>query len=186
MGQWGRDPPGPASSYEGQIAQIADRELSWHRFAQRTLGSVANPKGCSEKEAKQCEEETKAGGTQRLPSSHSFLFPTLPPCPLCQNYLSSHVLDVTRRMIWFLGFSLYQWAGNSSQTKTRHHQRLPCGPPVSQTLVPGLDWATKKAGELWWAQPPVHFIFILFPFPFDFEWSYGTVEITGRIWRLQF
>lgn len=103
-----------------------------------------------------------------LSRSHSFLFPTSPPRLLCQNYLSSHVLDVTRRMIWFLGFSLYQWAGNSSQTKTRHHQRLPCGPPVSQMLVPGLDWATKKAGELWWAQQPVHFIFILFPFPFEF------------------
>lgn len=45
-----------------------------------------------------------------------------------------HLICVTRRMIWFFGFSLYQWTGNSSKIENRYHPQLPYGLPVSWVL----------------------------------------------------
>lgn len=96
-----------------------------------------------------------------------FLLPTSPPCPFYWNYVLYHIFHITRRIIWFLGFSLYQWTGISSKSKSRSHQPLPVACPFLECCPLGLDQPTKIAWKLCLAQPPVHFIFTLFLFPFE-------------------
>lgn len=86
----------------------------------------------SHKEKKNCVEADKRRWCPKLPVS---LF-----------HFTVHVLSELRfisqmlpeKTVWFLGFSLYQWAGNTSKIKKKkkqnYHQQLPCGQPVSQML----------------------------------------------------
>lgn len=164
LGHGGGDPPEPPSPLEGQKAQVSDWELRWQTFAQRTLGPVANPKGSSERERKQCVEENK------------WRWRWCPKFAYCNSLFSfpSHVFYVTKRIIWFHGFSLYQWAGHTSKIKNS------CSPVAYQFLrccPPGLGQSAKVTWKLGLVQPPVHFIFVLFPFLFEFwvvPWKGGN------------
>lgn len=97
----------------------------------------------------------------------SLLFPISLPCALYQNYVSSHVFYVTKRTAWFLGFSI-SGLGTPPKLKT---DTISCSPVAYQFLrccPPGLGQSAKITWKLWLVQPPVRFIFVLFPFPLEF------------------
>lgn len=99
------------------------------------------------------------------PLQLSLVFPISLPCALFRNYVSSHVFYVTKRITWFLGFSI-TGLGTPPKLKTG---TISCSPVAYQFLrccPPGLGQSAKITWKLWLVQPPVHFI--LFPFPFEF------------------
>lgn len=108
-GTWG---PGGAGMLQSPIAHrkansidiIFRAELT--RICQRTLGPVAYPKGCPQRERKQRVEENRET-VPKVCLCQLFLFPTSPPCPLCQNYISSHVCYQKNDLVpWFLSLSV--------------------------------------------------------------------------------
>lgn len=135
------------------------------------IGPVAHPKGCSERERKQCVEENQRWRCEVVPKVSllqlSLLFPISLPRVLYRNYVSSHVFYATKRIIWFLGFSI-TGLGTPPKLKTG---TISCSPVAYQFLrccPPGLGQSAKITWKLWLVQPPVHFIFVFFPFPFEF------------------
>lgn len=93
------------------------------------------------------------------PLQLSLVFPISLPCALFRNYVSSHVFYVTKRITWFLGFSI-TGLGTPPKLKTG---TISCSPVAYQFLrccPPGLGQSAKITWKLWLVQPPVHFIFV--------------------------
>lgn len=106
----------------------------------------------------------------------SLPLPTSPPCPIRIIFHLIYFMS-TKELFGSLVSLFISGLGTLLKSKT---DTISCSPVAKQFLKccpSGLDRSTKITWKLRLAQPPVHFIFVLFPFPFEFQvilWKGGN------------